>query len=167
VIDAIGRPWQLSTIQFDFNLPRRFDINYVSSGGERKQVFMVHRALFGSIERFMGILTEHYAGAFPTWLAPVQCIVLPVSDEVAGYAGEVTDRLNAAGLRVEADTREEKIGYKIREAELAKVPYMLVVGAREAEDRTVSVRGHGRGDLGSRPLEDFVREIVDESSLSG
>ncbi len=165
VIDAIGRPWQLSTIQFDFNLPRRFDINYVSSGGGREQVFMVHRALFGSVERFMGILTEHYAGAFPTWLAPVQCMVLPVSTDTLGYAESVTETLKGAGIRVELDAREEKIGYKIREAEVAKVPYMLVVGAREAESGQVAVRAHSRGDLGTRDLSDFVEEVVDESRI--
>jgi threonyl-tRNA synthetase len=165
VIDAIGRPWQLSTIQFDFNLPRRFDIDYVASSGERRAVFMVHRALFGSVERFMGILTEHYAGAFPTWLAPVQCVVLPVSTDVVGYAGEVAAKLEAEGIQVEVDDREEKIGYKIREAEVSKVPYMLVVGSREAESGQVSVRAHARGDLGARPLDEFVREIVDESRV--
>jgi len=165
VIDAIGRPWQLSTIQFDFNLPRRFDVNYVSHTGERKQVFMVHRALFGSIERFMGILTEHYAGAFPTWLAPVQCSVLPVSQDVVDYARTVGERLHAAGIRYEVDEREEKIGYKIREAEVAKVPYMLVVGRREADSGQVAVRAHSRGDLGTAALDDFLREIVDEAAI--
>jgi threonyl-tRNA synthetase len=165
VIDAIGRPWQLSTIQFDFNLPRRFEITYVSNTGERRQVFMVHRALFGSVERFMGILTEHYAGAFPTWLAPVQCAVLPVAQDVAAYAESVAERLRGAGIRVEVDAREEKIGYKIREAEVAKVPYMLVVGRREAENGQVAVRAHARGDLGAVALDDFLREIVDEAAI--
>jgi threonyl-tRNA synthetase len=165
VIDAIGRPWQLSTIQFDFNLPQRFDISYVSSTGERKQPFMVHRALFGSLERFMGIITEHYGGAFPVWLAPVQCTVLPVSQDVTEYAETVVATLQEAGLRVELDAREEKIGYRIREAEVAKVPYMLVVGSREADSGEVSVRAHARGDLGRRPLEEFVREVVDESVI--
>jgi threonyl-tRNA synthetase len=163
VIDAIGRPWQLSTIQFDFNLARRFDINYVSPEGDRKQVFMVHRALLGSLERFMGILTEHYAGAFPLWLAPVQCVVLPVIADANPYAREVADRLREAGLRAEIDERDEKIGFKIREAELRKAPYMLIVGEREAGGGTVSVRAHTRGDLGSRALDDFVSETVDEA----
>jgi threonyl-tRNA synthetase len=163
VIDAIGRKWQLSTIQFDFNLARRFDINYVAPDGERKQVFMVHRALLGSLERFMGILTEHYAGAFPLWLAPVQCVVLPVTGDVAGYAREIAGKLAAAGVRGEVDERDEKIGYKIREAEMQKVPYMLVVGAREAENATVSVREHAKGDQGSRPFDEFLAEIVDEA----
>jgi len=162
VIDAIGRPWQLSTIQLDFNLPRRFDVTYVASGGERKSVFMVHRALFGSIERFMGILTEHYAGAFPTWLAPVQCTVLPVTSEAVAQAGEVAAALRDRGLRVEVDARDEKIGYRIREAEMQKIPYMAIVGAREAKEGLVSVRAHGKGDLGQKPLADFVTELVDE-----
>jgi threonyl-tRNA synthetase len=166
VIDAIGRPWQLSTIQFDFNLPRRFDVTYVARGGERKSVVMVHRALFGSIERFMGILTEHYAGAFPTWLAPVQCVVLPVSAEAAEYAETVASTLRDAGIRVETDPRDEKIGYRIREAEVHKIPYMAVVGAREAAEGKVSVRAHGRGDLGSKPLASFVAEMVDEAAVA-
>ncbi len=167
VIDAIGRFWQLSTIQFDFNLPRRFDVTYVASSGERKPVFMVHRALFGSIERFMGILTEHYAGAFPTWLAPVQCVVLPVSAEASGHAETVALALRDAGIRVETDARDEKIGYRIREAEVHKVPFMAVVGAREAAEGKVSVRAHGRGDLGQKPLADFVAEMVDEAAVAG
>jgi threonyl-tRNA synthetase len=164
VIDAIGRPWQLSTIQFDFNLPRRFDVTYVASGGERKLVVMVHRALFGSIERFMGILTEHYAGAFPLWLAPVQCTVLPVTAEALPHAEKVALALRGRGIRVEVDAREEKIGYRIREAEVQKVPYMAVVGVREAREGLVSVRAHGRGDLGQKALEQFVTEMVDEAS---
>jgi threonyl-tRNA synthetase len=164
VIDAIGRHWQLSTIQFDFNLPRRFDVTYVASGGERRQVFMIHRALFGSIERFMGILTEHYAGAFPTWLAPVQCMVLPVTNEAQPHAEQVLAALRARGIRAEMDAREEKIGYRIRDAEMQKIPYMAVVGAREAKDGLVSVRAHGRGDLGQKPLTDFVAELVDEGA---
>jgi len=165
VIDAIGRPWQLSTVQFDFNLPRRFDINYVASGGERKQVFMVHRALFGSMERFMGILTEHYAGAFPAWLAPVQAIVLPVAADHVEYAESVARRLLEAGIRSDIDRREEKIGYKIRDAELQKIPYMLVVGARESESGEVSVRARSRGNLGARPLDGFLTEIIDETRV--
>ncbi|HET6463467.1 MAG TPA: threonine--tRNA ligase, partial [Candidatus Krumholzibacteria bacterium] len=162
VIDAIGRMWQLSTIQFDFNLPRRFDVTYVASGGERKQVFMIHRALFGSIERFMGILTEHYAGAFPVWLAPVQVAVLPVTSEAQPFAERVASELRAKGIRAEIDGREEKIGYRIREAEMQKVPYMAVVRAREAAQSLVSVRAHGRVDLGQKPLDAFVTELVDE-----
>ncbi|MFQ5512160.1 MAG: threonine--tRNA ligase [Candidatus Krumholzibacteriia bacterium] len=165
VIDAIGRPWQLSTVQFDFNLPKRFDIQYVASGGERRQVVMVHRALLGSIERFVGILTEHFAGAFPLWLAPVQVLVLPISAQDPDYAESVRRRLVESGLRAEVDARDEKIGYRIRGAELQKVPYMAVVGKREAEEGTVSVRSHADGDRGSRPLADFIDEIVDEAAL--
>ena len=161
VIDAIGRRWQLSTIQFDFNLPKRFNVTYVAKGGERKQVFMVHRALLGSLERFVGILTEHYAGAFPVWLAPVQAVVLPVTGDVAGYAEEVKERLIRAGIRAEADVREEKIGYRIREAEVQKVPYMLIVGKREMEGGAVSVRERSRGDRGSSGVDEVAREIVD------
>jgi threonyl-tRNA synthetase len=164
VIDAIGRKWQLSTIQFDFNLARRFNITYVAPDGERKQVLMIHRALLGSLERFMGILTEHYAGAFPLWLAPVQCVVLPVTGEANAYARDVQEKLFQAGIRAEVDDRDEKIGYKVREAELQKVPYMLVVGAREAQDGSVAVRAHTRGDLGSRALDEFVQDLVDEAS---
>lgn len=162
VIDAIGRPWQLSTVQFDFNLPKRFDITYVAPGGERREVVMVHRAMLGSIERFVGILTEHFAGAFPAWLAPVQVTVLPVSSSEPEWAEEVVRRLREAGFRAESDVRDEKIGYRIRDAEMQKVPWMLVVGQREAESGTVSVRAHGQGDLGNRKLEDFMAELVDE-----
>jgi threonyl-tRNA synthetase len=163
VVDAIGRSWQLSTVQFDFNLAKRFDITYVAPGGERKQVVMVHRALLGSVERFVGILTEHFAGAFPLWLAPVQVAVLPVGPAQVDYAERVLGSLQAAGLRVELDARDEKIGYRIREAEVSKVPYMLVVGEREVQAGTVAVRAHGKGDLGTRELADFVGEVVDEA----
>jgi threonyl-tRNA synthetase len=167
VIDAIGRPWQLSTVQFDFNLPKRFNITYVAKDGERKEVVMVHRALLGSIERFVGILTEHFAGAFPLWLAPVQCVVLPVNPEESEYAEGVRGRLVAAGLRAEVDARDEKIGYRIREAEIHKVPYMLVVGQREAEQGTVAVRARSKGDLGGRDVDEFIREVVDEARTKG
>jgi len=163
VIDAIGRPWQLSTIQFDFNLPKRFNITYVAKSGERKEVVMVHRALLGSIERFVGILTEHFAGAFPVWLSPVQVVVMPVNPAEGEYARQVHERLMEAGIRADLDAREEKIGYRIREAEIQKVPYMLVVGQREAEGSTVSVRAHSKGDVGTRALDDFVGEVVDEA----
>jgi threonyl-tRNA synthetase len=161
VIDAIGRPWQLSTIQFDFNLPGRFDVDYVARGGERKLVYMVHRALLGSVERFVGILTEHYAGAFPVWLSPVQVMVLPVTSELVDYAAEVREKLVARGLRVEMDARDEKIGYRIRESEVQKVPYMLILGKKEREAGSVAVRRHGEGDLGARKLDDFISEIID------
>ncbi len=163
LVDAIGRRWQCSTTQFDFNLPRRFGVEYVDADGERKNCFMVHRAIYGSLERFIGMLTEHYAGAFPLWLAPVQATVLPVSEHQAEYAKKVADQLRRAGLRAEFDARDEKIGRKIREAELAKVPAMLVVGGREAENGTVTVRRHGGEDQGTMEVGEIVRRLLDEN----
>lgn len=156
VVDAIGRPWQLSTVQFDFNLPRRFDIAFVDQDGAHKPPYMVHRAILGSIERFFGILVEHFGGAFPVWLAPVQARVLPVSEKVQDYAEQVGRRLREAGLRAEVDLRAEKIGAKIRDAEMEKVPYMLVVGPREAENQAVSLRLRHAGDQGSAGLDSFI-----------
>jgi len=163
LIDAIGRGWQATTIQFDFNLPRRFDIEYVTSEGKREYVYMIHRALFGSLERFIGTLTEHYAGEFPLWLAPVQARILPITHAHHGYAARCVELLKEAGLRVEGDFREEKIGYKIREAELKKIPYMAVVGGREEEEGTVDVRSKAKGRLGVKKIDEFVAELVDES----
>jgi threonyl-tRNA synthetase len=162
LIDAIGRPWQLTTVQFDFNLPGRFGLEYVGEDGARHQPLMVHRALWGSVERFFGILIEHYAGAFPLWLAPVQVAVLPVSEKVAAYAAQVRDELKAAGIRVYLDDRNEKLGAKIRDSEMQKVPYMAVVGGKEAEAHAVSVRHHGKGDLGARPVAQFVTDLQAE-----
>jgi len=159
LVDAIGRLWQLSTVQFDFTLPRRFELEYVADDGKKHQPLMVHRALYGSIERFFGILIEHYAGAFPVWLAPVQAVVLPITDRHAEYAQQVVDRLKAAGLRVELDDRKEKVNLKIREAQLQKIPYMLVVGDREAQDGTVSVRNRKHADQGAQKVEEFVAGI--------
>jgi threonyl-tRNA synthetase len=164
LVDAIGRRWQCSTVQFDFNLPRRFGVEYVDGEGNRQNCYMVHRALFGSVERFIGMLTEQYAGAFPAWLAPVQAAILPVSTAFADYATELRDRMLAAGLRAVADLREEKIGRKIREAELEKVPYMLVVGSREAESGTCTVRRHGGEDLGSSPIQQFMARLQAETA---
>ncbi len=158
LVDAIGRLWQLSTVQFDFTLPRRFGLEYIAEDGKAHQPLMVHRALWGSVERFFGVLLEHYAGAFPLWLAPVQAVVMPITDKQLDYARSVEERLRADGLRVELDARSEKVNYKIREAQLQKVPYMLVVGAREAEQGTVSVRHRKDGDLGARPLDEFLAE---------
>jgi len=158
LVDAIGRLWQLSTVQFDFTLPRRFELEYIAEDGKAHQPLMVHRALWGSVERFFGVLVEHYAGAFPLWLAPVQAVVLPITDRQATYADEVAARLRASGLRVEVDARSEKVNFKIREAQIQKVPYMLVVGPREAEQQTVSVRHRKDGDLGPRPVEEFLAE---------
>ncbi len=159
LVDAIGRTWQLSTIQFDFTLPRRFGLEYIAEDGQAHQPLMVHRALFGSVERFFGILVEHYAGAFPVWLAPVQAVVLPVTDRHLEYARNVTARLAQAGLRVHLDDRGEKMNFKIREAQLQKVPFMLIVGDREARNGTVSVRNRKHGDQGAKPVEEFLADI--------
>ena len=159
LVDTLGRLWQLSTVQFDFTLPRRFGLEYIGEDGRKHQPLMVHRALFGSVERFFGILIEHYAGAFPVWLAPVQAIVLPITDKQMEYARQVTARLSAAGIRATLDDRSEKVNLKIREAQLQKIPYMLVVGAREAQEGTVAVRHRKHGDQGTRPLDAFLREI--------
>ena len=167
LIDAIGRPWQLTTVQFDFNLPARFDLEYVGEDGSRHQPLMVHRALLGSVERFFGILIEHYAGAFPAWLAPVQVEVLPLSEKVAAYAQQVTEKLRGAGFRVHLDDRNEKLQAKIRDAQLQKIPYMLVVGGKEAEAGTVSVRHRAKGDLGARPLDDFITTLNAEIAQKG
>ena len=162
LVDAIGRLWQLSTVQFDFTLPRRFQLEYIGEDGKKHQPLMVHRALFGSVERFFGILVEHYAGAFPVWLAPVQATVLPITDKQTGYANEVAAKLSAAGVRVTVDERSEKVNAKIREAQLQKIPYMLVVGGREAESGLVAVRHRKRGDLGTCDTAEFVAKITNE-----
>ncbi len=159
LIDAIGRPWQLSTVQFDFNLPGRFGLEYVGEDGNRHQPLMVHRALWGSVERFFGILIEHYAGAFPVWLAPVQAEVLPLSEKFAVYANNVAAELRAAGFRVHVDERNEKLQAKIRDAQMQKIPYMLIVGGKEAEAGTVSVRHQSKGDLGPRPVAEFIADL--------
>ncbi len=160
--DALGRMWQLATIQLDFQMPERFDLEYVNDSGERVRPVMIHRAVFGSFERFVGILVEHFAGAFPTWLSPVQAAVLPISDAHHSYAESVKDCLKEAGVRVEIDMRNEKVGYKIREWESQKAPYMLVVGNKEMENKTVSVRKHHIGDTGSKDLHEFIAVITEE-----
>ncbi len=159
LVDAIGRLWQLSTVQFDFTLPRRFQLEYIGEDGKKHQPLMVHRALYGSIERFFGILVEHYAGAFPVWLAPVQATVLPITDRQLEYAQEVRQQLEAAGLRVTVDDRKEKVNLKIREAQLQKIPYMLVVGDREAANAQVSVRNRKHGDQGVQTVPEFLASI--------
>ena len=164
LIDALGRPWQATTVQFDFNLPRRFGVVYTDREGRERPVYMVHRAIMGSLERFIGILTEHYAGDFPLWLAPEQARVLSVSRDQHDLAAEVADRLRRRGLRAEADVRDEKIGFKIREAELYRVPYMLVVGQKEQAAGTVAVRARKRGDLGARPVDALAQELLDEAA---
>ncbi|GAA6491879.1 MAG TPA: threonine--tRNA ligase [Candidatus Bariatricus faecipullorum] len=157
--DSIGRTWQCGTIQLDFQLPLRFELEYTGADGEKHRPIMIHRVAFGSIERFIGILIEHFAGAFPTWLAPVQVKVLPISDKHMEYAKKVLEELEHAGIRAEIDIRAEKIGYKIREAQLQKIPYMLVVGAKEEEEGLVSVRSRFEGDEGQKSLADFVAAI--------
>lgn len=159
LIDAIGRPWQLSTIQFDFTLPKRFDLAYTGPDGQPHQPVMLHRALLGSIERFLGVLIEHYAGAFPIWMAPVQAVIIPIAERHHDYARRVERRLKEANLRVELDGRNEKMGYKIRAAQTQKVPYMLVVGDKELESGEVSVRNRFLGDEGSQSLELFLEKI--------
>jgi len=159
LIDAIGRCWQLSTVQFDFTLPKRFALSYIGPDGQPHQPVMLHRALLGSVERFMGVLIEHYAGAFPVWLAPVQAVVVPIAERHRAYAVQVKDRLVDAGLRVELDDRNEKMGYKIREAQTAKVPFMLVTGDKEVQSGQVAVRNRFDGDLGAQSLDEFVQRI--------
>jgi threonyl-tRNA synthetase len=159
LLDALGRKWQLSTVQFDFTLPRRFNLEYVAEDGKKHQPLMVHRALYGSIERFFGTLIEHYAGAFPVWLAPVQVVVMPITDRQQDYAKTVHAKLEAAGLRTHLDDRKEKVNLKIRDAQMQKVPYMLVVGDREAEAGTVSVRHRKHADMGVKPLDQFLQEV--------
>ena len=160
--DSIGRTWQCGTIQLDFQLPQRFELEYTGADGEKHRPIMIHRVVFGSIERFIGILIEHFAGAFPTWLAPVQVKILPISDKYADYGKEVLDKLTEAGIRAEMDTRSEKIGYKIREAQTQKIPYMLVVGQKEEEEKTVSVRSRFAGDEGASSVESFIESIQKE-----
>ena len=167
VTDAIGRKWQCATIQLDYNLPQRFDLKYVGSDNAEHRPVVIHRAIFGSFERFIALILEHYAGALPLWLAPVQTIVLPIADRHLAYGTSVRDRLVARGLRIEIDERQEKIGYKIREAQLQKVPYMLVVGDREAEGSTVSVRSRRDGDQGSMSVDEFVGLAVGEIASKG
>ncbi len=169
LVDALGRLWQLSTVQFDFNLPARFELEYVGEDGERHQPVMVHRALFGSVERFFGVLIEHYAGAFPLWLAPVQVGLVPISEKHIDYAKKVQEQLQFAGLRVELDDRNEKMNAKIRDLTMQKIPYLLVMGDKEVAADAVSVRTRGIGDQGSIPLDEFIekaKRLVGEKSLS-
>ena len=160
--DSIGRTWQCGTIQLDFQMPQRFELEYTGADGEKHRPIMIHRVAFGSIERFIGILIEHYAGKFPTWLAPVQVKILPVSDKFADYAQKVTDELKEAGIRVELDGRSEKLGYKIREAQMQKVPYMVIVGEKEVAENVVSVRKRDEGDIGSMELKAFADKVLED-----
>ena len=166
--DSLGRTWQCGTIQLDFQMPERFELEYVDEDGEKHRPVMIHRALLGSIERFIGVITEHFAGAFPTWLSPVQVKVLPITDRAAAYADQVAAQLDQAGYRVEVDHRNEKIGKKIREAQLEKIPYMLVVGDKEAESGQVAVRARSKGDLGAMDFAAFLahlKQVVDEKQM--
>ena len=160
--DSLGRTWQCGTIQLDMQLPERFELEYVGADGEKHRPVMIHRVVFGSIERFIGVITEHYAGAFPTWLAPVQVKLMPITDRSKEYAEEIYQKLFDAGIRVESDYRNEKIGYKIREAQLQKIPYMLVIGDKEAEAGLVSVRTRSGGDEGTMTIKDFMEKISEE-----
>jgi threonyl-tRNA synthetase len=163
VTDAIGRKWQCATIQLDYQIPQRFDLKYIGADNTEHRPVVIHRAIFGSFERFIAMLIEHYAGAFPLWLAPVQVAVLPIADRHVDYARATVERLVTAGLRAELDERQEKIGYKIREAQLQKIPYMLVTGDREAAEGTVAVRTRAGGDQGARPLDEFITAALDEA----
>jgi threonyl-tRNA synthetase len=167
ITDAIGRKWQCATIQLDYQQPENFDLTYVGADNKEHRPIVIHRAIFGSFERFIALLIEHYAGAFPLWLAPVQAVLVPIADRHAAYAASVLDRLAAAGLRVELDARQEKIGYKIREAQLQKIPYMLVAGDREAAEGTVAVRTRSGGDQGARTVDDFIRVALAEIAAKG
>jgi threonyl-tRNA synthetase len=156
VKDALGREWQLSTIQFDFTLPERFDLTYVGEDGQEHRPYMIHRALLGSMERFMGVLIEHFSGAFPVWLAPVQAVFIPIADRHFEYVEQVAARLKAAGLRVEVDSRKERMNAKIRDAQMGKIPYMLIVGDREIEHGAVSVRLRSEENLGAMSVDQFL-----------
>ena len=160
--DCLGREWQMGTVQADFQLPLRFNLSYIDHDGEKKTPILIHRALFGSFERFIGIITEHFAGAFPVWLSPVQVRILPIADAHMEYAKKVQNELIAKGIRVELDERNEKIGYKIREAQVQKVPYMLVVGEKEVEAGTLGVRSRSEGDIGAMTVSDFIQKIEEE-----
>ncbi|HEX4899846.1 MAG TPA: threonine--tRNA ligase, partial [Pyrinomonadaceae bacterium] len=169
VKDAIGRSWQLSTVQFDFNFPERFELEYIGEDNKPHRPIMIHRALFGSLERFFGVLIEHYAGAFPLWLAPVQVAVLPITDRVNEYAERVAAELKQHNIRVEMNLRSEKIGAKIRDAQMQKVPFMLVLGDREMEQGQVAVRERAKGDLGVVPLEEFInmaRKLIETRAIN-
>jgi threonyl-tRNA synthetase len=154
--DSLDRTWQCGTIQLDFQMPEKFDLSYIGEDGEKHRPVMIHRVIYGSMERFIGILTEHFGGAFPAWLAPVQVRVLAITERQHEYAAQVVERLKAEGIRCESDLRSEKIGYKIREGQLQKIPYLLILGEKEAQAGAVAVRHRKDGDLGQQGLEDFV-----------
>jgi len=159
VKDALNRLWQISTIQIDFNLPEKFDLNYINKKGEKKRPFVIHRALLGSLERFIGVLIEHYGGAFPLWLAPVQIKILPISDKHTEYGKEILAELKSAGFRVEINKKNETVSKKIRGAEIQKIPYLLIVGDREKENKIIRIRERGKGDIGEMKVEDFIKDL--------
>jgi threonyl-tRNA synthetase len=160
--DAIGREWQLATIQCDFNLPERFNLSFVNEKGEDERPVVIHRAISGSLERFMGVMIEHFAGAFPVWLAPVQVAVIPISEKHDEYAKDIAAKLKSENIRVELKNENETLGKKIREAEMQKIPYLLIVGDKEVEAKTVSVRERGKGDAGAMPMDKFSEKIIQE-----
>ncbi|GAI62453.1 unnamed protein product, partial [marine sediment metagenome] len=157
LLDALGREWQATTVQFDFNLPKRFNIEYMDRDGKHKEVIVIHRAIYGSLERFIGCLIEHYGGAFPTWLAPVQVMVIPITNKQNYYAEKILKKCLRRNLRTELNEKSEKINYRIREAEIKKIPYILIVGKREIENKTVSVRKRGKVDMGEMNLKEFFK----------
>lgn len=160
--DSIGRTWQCGTIQLDMQMPERFDLNYIGEDGQKHRPVMIHRVAYGSMERFIGILIEHFAGAFPMWLAPVQVKILPITERQVAYAEQLAKAMREKDIRVDVDDRNEKIGYKIREGQMAKVPYMLVIGDKEVENNTVAVRKRGQGDIGAQAVDDFIAVVLDE-----
>ena len=160
--DCLGREWQMGTIQLDFQLPQRFELSYVDSDGNKKIPIIIHRVIYGSLERFIGLITEHFAGAFPTWLAPVQVRILPIANIHHAYGGNIKKQLEKQGIRVELDDRNEKIGYKIREAQTQKIPYMLIIGDKEMETKTVAVRTRKKGDIGQKSVDEIIKEIKEE-----
>ena len=162
--DTLGRTWQCGTIQLDFQMPQRFDVSYIGADNDKHRPIMIHRVIFGSIERFIGILIEHYGGRFPVWLAPVQVKVLSVSEKSREYANSIYDRMKAAGIRCEVDNRDEKIGYKIREAQLQKAPYMLVIGEKEVENGNLTVRSRDKGDLGAMDVQAFIDQVLKQTA---
>ena len=162
--DCLGRKWQMGTVQVDFQLPLRFNLSYIDSNGDKKVPILIHRAIFGSFERFIGIITEHFAGAFPLWLSPIQVEVMPISDNQKDYAYEVAEKLKNEGIKAEVDSRQEKIGYKIREAQLQKIPYMLIIGEKEVESSSVGVRARKEGDIGAMKIDEFIFKINKEIS---
>jgi len=163
--DSLGRTWQCGTIQLDMQLPERFELEYIGDDGKKHRPAMIHRVVFGSIERFIGVITEHFAGAFPLWLAPVQAIILPVTDRAGEYASGIAERLEKSGFRVEVDNRTEKLGYKIREAQQKKIPYMVIVGDKDMENQTVSIRHRAGEDLGAIKYEEFEELLIKERAL--